>query len=88
METQWQEIIALLQRGKTQLAREKLGALRGQVAPEEEWRLHELYGAVFHDLADPEGAAAAYSNAAQCDKYIIPITSLPCIICRDLVRKI
>ena len=70
METQWQEIIALLQRGKTQLAREKLGALRGQVAPEEEWRLHELYGAVFHDLADPEGAAAAYSNAAQCDKYL------------------
>ena len=43
METQWQEIIALLQRGKTQLAREKLGALRGQVPPEEEWRLHELY---------------------------------------------
>ena len=70
METQWQEIIALLQRGKTQLAREKLGALRGQIAPEEEWRLHELYGAVFHDLADPEGAAAAYSNAAQCDKYL------------------
>jgi predicted O-linked N-acetylglucosamine transferase (SPINDLY family) len=70
METQWQEIIALLQRGKTQLAREKLGALRGQVPPEEEWRLHELYGAVFHDLADPEGAAAAYSNAAQCDKYL------------------
>ena len=70
METQWQEIIALLQRGKTQLAREKLGALRGQIAPEEEWRLHELYGVVFHDLADPEGAAAAYSNAAQCDKYL------------------
>ena len=70
METQWQEIIALLQRGKTRLAREKLGALRGQVPPEEEWRLHELYGAVFHDLADPEGAAAAYSNAAQCDKYL------------------
>ena len=70
METQWQEIIALLQRGKTQLAREKLGALRGQIAPEEEWRLHELYGAVFHDLAGPEGAAAAYSNAAQCDKYL------------------
>ncbi len=70
MEAQWQEIVALLQRGKTQQAREKLDALRGQVPQEEEWRLHELYGAVFHDLADPEGAAAAYSNAAQCDKYL------------------
>lgn len=70
METQWQEIIALLQRGKTQLARARLDALREQIPPEEEWRLHELYGAVFHDLAEPEGAAAAYSNAAQCDKYL------------------
>ena len=70
MEAQWQEITALLQRGKTQLAREKLESLRGQIPAEEEWRLHELYGAVFHDLADPEGAAAAYSNAAQCDKYL------------------
>ena len=70
MEAQWQEIIALLQRGRTQMARKKLDDLRGQIPQEEEWRLHELYGAVFHDLADPEGAAAAYSNAAKCDKYL------------------
>lgn len=70
MEAQWQEIISLLQRGRTKAAREKLDALRGVVPPEEAWRLHELYGVVFHDLADPEGAAAAYSNAAKCDKYL------------------
>ena len=70
MEAQWQEIIALLQQGKTGAARKRLAALREQVPPAEEWRLHELYGAVFHDLADPEGAAAAYSNAAQCDRFL------------------
>ena len=70
MDAQWQEIIDCLQHGRTGLAREKLDALRGSVPQEEEWRLHELYGAVFHDLADAEGAAAAYSNAAKCDKYL------------------
>ena len=70
MEALWQEIIDLLRRGKTRLAREKLDALRENVPEDEMWRFHELYGAVFHDLADPEGAAAAYSNAAKCDKYL------------------
>ena len=70
MEAQWQEIVALLQRGRTQAARAKLDGLRGRVPAGEEWRLHELYGAVFHDLADAEGAAAAYSNAAQCDRFL------------------
>ena len=70
MDAAWQEIIDFLQHGKTGMAREKLDALRGHVPQAEEWRLHELYGAVFHDLADPEGAAAAYSNAAKCDKYL------------------
>lgn len=70
METQWQEIIELLKRGRTKAAREKLDALRSSVPQAEEWRFHELYGAVFHDLADAEGAAAAYSNAAKCDKYL------------------
>ncbi|MCR5758136.1 MAG: glycosyl transferase family 41 [Selenomonas sp.] len=70
MEAQWQEIIHLLQQGRTQAAREKLDALRGSVPDDALWRFHELYGAVFHDLADAEGAAAAYCNAAQCDKYL------------------
>lgn len=70
MEEQWQAIIDLLQRGRTHAARAKLDGLRGQVPQEDEWRLHELYGAVFHDLADAEGVAAAYSNAAQCDRFL------------------
>lgn len=70
MEAQWQEIVDLLQRGRTQLARERLDGLRGQVPAEEEWRFHELYGAVFHDLADAEGVVAAYRNAAQCDRFL------------------
>lgn len=70
MEAQWQEIIDLLQRGRTHAARARLDGLRGQVLAEDEWRLHELYGAVFHDLADAEGTAAAYSNAAQCDRFL------------------
>ena len=70
MEAQWQEIIHLLKRGRTQAAREKLDALRSRVPQAEEWCFHELYGAVFHDLADAEGAVAAYSNAAKCDQYL------------------
>lgn len=53
-------------------ARAALDALRGAgVVPEpEQWRIHELYGAVFHDLADAEGAAAAYFRAAATDRYL------------------
>ena len=34
------------------------------------WQVHELAGAVFHDLADAEGAAQAYLNAAQADEIL------------------
>ena len=37
---------------------------------EEEWRVHELIGAAFHDLADAEGAAQAYFNAARTDRFL------------------
>ena len=33
----------------------------------EEWKIHELVGACFHDLADAEGAVQAYLNAAKSD---------------------
>lgn len=36
----------------------------------EEWRVHELIGAAFHDLSDAEGAAQAYFNAARTDRYL------------------
>ncbi|MBQ7630901.1 MAG: glycosyl transferase family 41, partial [Selenomonadaceae bacterium] len=43
-----------------------------QILPttQEEWRVHELIGACFHDLCDAEGAAQAYFNAAMTDKYL------------------
>lgn len=37
---------------------------------QDKWRIHELIGACFHDLADAEGAAQAYFNAATTDKYL------------------
>ncbi|MBR6713296.1 MAG: glycosyl transferase family 41 [Selenomonadaceae bacterium] len=37
---------------------------------QEEWRVHELIGACFHDLCDAEGATQAYFNAAMTDKYL------------------
>ncbi len=65
-------IASWLAHGKTSAARQALDELRsaGVIPPEEMWRVHELYGAVFHDLADAEGAAAAYSNAAQSDRFL------------------
>ncbi|MCR5438291.1 MAG: glycosyl transferase family 41 [Selenomonas sp.] len=65
-------ICSLLAQGKTTAARKVLDELRGagEVPTEEMWRVHELYGAMFHDLADAEGAAAAYSNAAQSDRFL------------------
>ncbi|TYZ29018.1 glycosyl transferase family 41 [Selenomonas caprae] len=70
--TRLEEIQQMLARGRTSQARQALDSLReeGLVPEDEMWRVHELYGAVFHDLADAEGAAAAYNNAAQADKYL------------------
>lgn len=70
--TQLDNIRACILQGRTHDARQALDDLRetGKVPADEQWRIHELYGAVFHDLADAEGAAAAYSNAARTDKYL------------------
>lgn len=57
--------------GKITAARKKLAAWReAGFEPDEEWCLHELYGAVFHAEGDPEGAAAAYMNAAAADRIL------------------
>ena len=37
---------------------------------QDEWRVHELIGAAFHDLANARGAVQAYLNAAMTDKYL------------------
>lgn len=70
--TQLDRIRDIILQGRTRQARTALDALREEdaVPADEQWRVHELYGAVFHDLADAEGAAAAYSNAARADKYL------------------
>ncbi|MBR3747978.1 MAG: hypothetical protein IKN27_13565, partial [Selenomonadaceae bacterium] len=56
--------------GKPQDALERLKKILPTVDEKDEWRVHELIGAAFHDLANPEGAAQAYFNAARTDKFL------------------
>ena len=60
----------LLSEGRAEEALERLKSLLPTVEPNEQWRVHELIGAAFHDLAEPDGAAQAYFNAAQSDRYL------------------
>ena len=60
----------LLLRGRPLEALEHLKKILPTVADSEVWRVHELFGAAFHDLADAEGAAQAYFNAAQSDMFL------------------
>lgn len=57
----------LLDEGKPIEALERLKKL---LPCDDEWRVHELIGACFHDLCDAEGSAQAYFNAARSDKYL------------------
>ena len=58
----------LLDAGEPQEALERLKTILPTA--QEEWRVHELIGACFHDLCDADGAAQAYLNAAMTDKYL------------------
>lgn len=58
----------LLKQGKPLEALERLKKILPTV--KEVWQVHELIGAAFHDLADAEGAAQAYFNAAQSDTIL------------------
>lgn len=60
----------LLLNGKPLEALERLKNLLATVEDSEVWRVHELIGAAFHDLANAEGAAQAYFNAAQTDNIL------------------
>lgn len=60
----------LLASGKPLEALERLKTLLPNVDADNQWRVHELIGACFHDLADADGAAQAYFNAATTDKYL------------------
>ena len=60
----------ILEENKPQDAIEYLKKLLPTCDAKDEWRIHELIGAAFHDLCDAEGAAQAYFNAARTDKYL------------------
>ena len=57
----------LLAQGKPFAALERLKKI---LQTAENWQVHELIGAAFHDLADAEGAAQAYFNAARADTIL------------------
>lgn len=58
----------LLAQGQPVAALERLKNLLATA--DELWQIHELIGAAFHDLADAEGVAQAYFNAAQADSVL------------------
>lgn len=60
----------LLDAGKPQEALERLKELLPTVDAADEWKIHELIGATFHDLCNAEGVAQAYFNAARTDKFL------------------
>ena len=60
----------LLAIGRAEDALDRLKALLPRVDDFDQWRVHELFGAAFHDLGDADGAAQAYFNAAMTDRYL------------------
>lgn len=59
-----------LEKNQPELALERLKKILYEKNFSDEWKIHELIGACFHDLASAEGAAQAYLNAAQTDKIL------------------
>ena len=61
----------LLNAGKITEAFERLKNILPKFeGTQDEWKIHELIGAAFHDLGDAEGAVQAYLCAVQKDKYL------------------
>ena len=60
----------LLDAGKPQEAFDRLKEILSTVDAADEWKVHELIGATFHDLCNAEGAAQAYFNATRTDKFL------------------
>lgn len=59
-----------LEKNQPELALERLKKILCEEDFADEWKIHELIGACFHDLANAEGAAQAYLNAAKTDKIL------------------
>lgn len=51
-------------------ALERLKKILPEINPLDEWQVHELIGAAFHDLCDAEGAVQASFNAAKTDTLL------------------
>jgi len=59
-----------LEKNQPHLALERLKKILHGENFADEWKIHELVGACFHDLADAEGAVQAYFNAAKSDTIL------------------
>ena len=61
----------LLNSGKTHEAFKRLKTILPKYKDtQDEWKVHEMVGAAFHDLGDPEGAVQAYLYTAHKDIYL------------------
>ena len=61
----------LLEINKTYEALERLKKILPKFeGTKEEWKIHEMIGAAFHDIGDAEGAVQAYFNAVKTDEYL------------------
>ncbi|MCR5834553.1 MAG: glycosyl transferase family 41 [Selenomonadaceae bacterium] len=63
-------VLELLNAGKPRAALARLKKLLAETDDDSEWRIHELFGATFHDLCNAEGVAQSYFNAAMTDKFL------------------
>ena len=66
------DVYELLKQGETLKAKAMLDNMRqaGIIPEKNMWEFHELYGAIFYGLADAEGVACAYLNAAKADTIL------------------
>lgn len=65
-----EKIKKFLKNGQPELALENLKKILDEENFSDEWKIHELFGATFHDLANAAGSAQAYLNAAQTDFFL------------------
>ena len=56
--------------GKPLEALDRLKKILSTADAADEWKVHELIGATFHDLCNAEGVVQAYFNAASTDKFL------------------
>ncbi len=70
MEKLFEQAKKFLAQGKPKDALEILKKILYEETFSDEWKIHELIGLAFHDLADAQGSAQAYFNAAKTDEIL------------------